>query len=52
MYSPRDLQLDINLLTAAFPTSLADALDRTLPHPSQVIPLPEQKTSLLEAQAG
>ena len=52
MYSPRDLQLDINLLTAAFPTSLADALDRTLAHPSQVIPLPEQKAPLLEAQAG
>ena len=52
MYSPRDLQIDINLLTAAFPTTLADALDRTLTHSAQVIALPEQDTSLIEAQAG
>ena len=52
MYSPRDLQIDINLLTAAFPTTLADALDRTLAHSAQVIALPEQDTSLIEAQAG
>jgi len=30
-YSPRALQLDINLLTTDFPAALADALDRTLP---------------------
>jgi UDP-GlcNAc:undecaprenyl-phosphate GlcNAc-1-phosphate transferase len=30
-YSPRALQLDINLLTTDFPSALADALDRTLP---------------------
>lgn len=29
MYSARDLQLDINLLTSRFPVALADALDRT-----------------------
>jgi UDP-GlcNAc:undecaprenyl-phosphate GlcNAc-1-phosphate transferase len=52
MYSPRDLQLDINLLTSAFPTALADALDRILAHPVQVIPLPEQDSSLITAQAG
>ncbi len=52
-YSQRDLQVDINLLTAAFPTALADALDRTLAHSAQVIPLPEQDTSLITAaQAG
>lgn len=50
LYSPRDLQLDINLLTAAFPTALADALDRTLAHSAQVIALPD--TSLITAQAG
>src|SRR4029077_10476994 len=33
LYSSRDLQLDVNLLTGAFPTALADALDRTLAHP-------------------
>jgi UDP-GlcNAc:undecaprenyl-phosphate GlcNAc-1-phosphate transferase len=52
-YSQRDLQVDINLLTAAFPTALAGALDRTLAHSAQVIPLPEQDTSLITAaQAG
>jgi UDP-GlcNAc:undecaprenyl-phosphate GlcNAc-1-phosphate transferase len=40
LYSERDLQLDINLLTSAFPVALADALDRTLQHTVQVIPLP------------
>jgi hypothetical protein len=52
LYSSRDLQVDINLLTTAFPTVLADALDRTLAHSAQVIPLPEQETSLIAAQAG
>ncbi|HVN20959.1 MAG TPA: MraY family glycosyltransferase [Dongiaceae bacterium] len=52
LYSTRDLQLDVNLLTAEFPTALADALDRTLAHSAQVIALPEQQTSLVTAQAG
>jgi hypothetical protein len=52
LYSTRDLQLDVNLLTAAFPTALADALDRTLVHSAQVIALPEHDTSLVSAQAG
>ncbi len=52
LYSPRNLQIDINLLTATFPTALADALDRTLAHSAQIIPLPEQDTSLIAAQAG
>lgn len=52
LYSARDLQLDINLLTNAFPVALADALDRTLAHSAQVIALPEQDTSLIAAQAG
>lgn len=50
-YSARDLQLDINLLTAAFPTALADALDRTLTHSAQIIAIPDQDT-LIAAQAG
>ena len=29
LYSPRELQLDINLITAEFPGELADALERT-----------------------
>jgi UDP-GlcNAc:undecaprenyl-phosphate GlcNAc-1-phosphate transferase len=52
LYSQRDLQVDINLLTTAFPTALADALERTLAQPRQVIPLPEQDAPLIAAQAG
>jgi len=52
LYSQRDLQLDVNLLTSSFPRALADALDRTLGHGVQVIPLPEQDAGLLAAQAG
>jgi len=51
-YSARDLQLDVNLLTAAFPTTLADALDRTLAQSAEVIPLPGQDSTLVAAQAG
>ena len=56
--SQRDLQVDINLLTSAFPVALADALDRTLPHTVQVIPLAGQPLSgqddqgFITAQAG
>jgi UDP-GlcNAc:undecaprenyl-phosphate GlcNAc-1-phosphate transferase len=52
LYSPRDLQLDVNLLTSSFPTALADALDRTLSQTAQVISIPEQDTGLIRAQAG
>jgi UDP-GlcNAc:undecaprenyl-phosphate/decaprenyl-phosphate GlcNAc-1-phosphate transferase len=51
-YSKRDLQVDINLLTSAFPTTLADALDRTLAHSGQVIPLTGKDQGLITAQAG
>ena len=51
LYSERDLQIDINLLTAGFPTALADALHRTLAHPAQ-FGLHEHGGTLLEAQAG
>jgi len=52
LYSQRDLQLDINLLTSSFPSALADALDRTLSHEAVVIALPEQDSGLITAQAG
>lgn len=52
MYSSRDLQLDVNLLAAVFPTALADALDRTLAHSAELISIPEQHSSLITAQAG
>ncbi len=51
-YSARDLQLDVNLLTAAFPTALADALDRTLTQSAEIIPLHGQESTLVTAQAG
>jgi UDP-GlcNAc:undecaprenyl-phosphate/decaprenyl-phosphate GlcNAc-1-phosphate transferase len=52
LYTPHELQLDVNLLTSAFPIAIADALDRTLAHSAQIIHLPEQDTSLIAAQAG
>lgn len=52
LYSTRDLQIDINLLTSGFPTALADALHRTLAHPAQFVGLHEHDGTLLEAQAG
>jgi UDP-GlcNAc:undecaprenyl-phosphate GlcNAc-1-phosphate transferase len=52
LYSHRDLQLDINLLTSAFPTALADALDRALQHTLQVVPHAPQDEGLIAAQAG
>jgi UDP-GlcNAc:undecaprenyl-phosphate/decaprenyl-phosphate GlcNAc-1-phosphate transferase len=52
LYSARNLQVDVNLLTTAFPVALADALDRTLAHSAHVIPLPGQDTSLVAARVG
>jgi hypothetical protein len=53
LYSQRDLQLDINLLTSNFPVALADALDRTLQRGVQVIPHPGQDDhGYVPAQAG
>ncbi|HXM66951.1 MAG TPA: MraY family glycosyltransferase [Candidatus Acidoferrum sp.] len=52
LYSQRDLQLDINLLTSAFPMVLADALDRALQHTVQVIPSAGQDEGFMAAQAG
>jgi UDP-GlcNAc:undecaprenyl-phosphate/decaprenyl-phosphate GlcNAc-1-phosphate transferase len=53
LYSQRDLQLDINLLTSIFPVALADALDRTLQHSVQIISHPAQdEHGFLAAQAG
>ena len=53
LYSQRDLQLDINLLTSNFPVALADALDRTLQHSVQIIPHTGQDDQgLVAAQAS
>jgi len=53
LYSQRNLQIDINLLTTGFPVALADALDRTLQHGVQVIPHPgHDDQGFVAAQAG
>jgi len=53
LYSQRDLQLDINLLTSKFPVALADALDRTLQHGVPVISHPGRDDhGYVAAQAG
>jgi hypothetical protein len=38
VYSQRDLQLDVNLVTSEFPIALADALDRILTAPEILAP--------------
>lgn len=50
-YVNRDLQLDINLLTSAFPATLAEALHRTAAQNIEFIPAP-QNPALVSAQAG
>jgi hypothetical protein len=49
MYSPRDLQLDVNLLTSEFPATLADALDRALTAPTVLVPVAQSDTNYLAA---
>jgi UDP-GlcNAc:undecaprenyl-phosphate GlcNAc-1-phosphate transferase len=48
-YSPRDLQLDVNLLTSEFPATLADALDRVLTMREVLLPSAQADTSFLAA---
>lgn len=50
-YSNRDLQLDINLLTSGFATTLADALQRTMVEETEFVANAEDP-ALLSAQAG
>lgn len=52
LYSRRNLQLDVNLLTSEFPVVLADALHRTLAQAPHVIAIPDQDAPLIAAQAG
>jgi len=49
IYSRRDLQLDVNLLTSEFPATLADALDRVLTMPEVLVPVAQGDTSSLAA---
>jgi UDP-N-acetylmuramyl pentapeptide phosphotransferase/UDP-N-acetylglucosamine-1-phosphate transferase len=52
MYSVRDLQLDVNLLTSAFPAALADALDRALTRTVPIVSRDEEDPGYAAAQAG
>jgi hypothetical protein len=49
IYSNRDLQLDVNLLTSEFPATLADALDRVLTMPEVLVPAAQGDTRFLAA---
>ena len=49
VYSQRDLQLDINLITSEFPVALADALDRALTAPEMVPTTAQGNPELLTA---
>jgi hypothetical protein len=49
MYSPRDLQLDVNLLTSEFPATLADALDRVATMPTVLVPVAQTDTPFMAA---
>jgi UDP-GlcNAc:undecaprenyl-phosphate GlcNAc-1-phosphate transferase len=52
LYSERDLQLDVNLLTSVFPVALADALDRTLSHTVEVAASTKEGEGFMAVQAG
>ena len=54
LYSQRNLHLDINLLTNAFPVALADALDRSIQRAVEVIPHADtdEGQEFVTAQAG
>ena len=52
LYTDRELQFDINLLTSVFPVALADALDRAAIATVEVIPTADQPSRLVTAQAS
>jgi UDP-GlcNAc:undecaprenyl-phosphate/decaprenyl-phosphate GlcNAc-1-phosphate transferase len=52
LYSERNLQLDINMLTSAFPLALANALTRIRLSREQTIRTGERASGMLAAQAG
>ena len=52
LYTDRELQFDINLLTSVFPVALADALDRVATPIVEVMPTAEQRSELVTAQAS
>jgi UDP-GlcNAc:undecaprenyl-phosphate GlcNAc-1-phosphate transferase len=52
LYTDRELQFDINLLTSVFPVALADALDRTVSPAFEIMPTADQRSGLVAAQAS
>ena len=52
LYSGRDLQLDVNLLTSPFPLVLAEALDRALSRAADEARTPAKDSGVMAAQAG
>ncbi len=48
-YSRRLLQMDINLLTSEFPTTLADSLERVLTMPEMLVPAAQNDRAFLAA---
>ncbi len=52
LYSDRDLQLDINLLTSVFPAALANALARVLTPAEEILRPGEEDSGMLAAHAG
>jgi len=52
LYTDRELQFDINLLTSVFPVALADALDRVSTPALEIVPPPEQVSELVAAHAS
>ena len=49
IYTHRDLQLDVNLLTSEFPATLADALERVLTMPEVLVPAAQGNAAFLAA---
>lgn len=49
VYSQRDLQLDVNLVTSEFPIALADALDRVLTSPEVLVSAAQSDVQYLAA---
>src|SRR5271170_1802423 len=52
LYSDRELQFDINLLTSVFPVALADALDRVSDPTPEALPAVQRDSALVAAQAS
>jgi UDP-GlcNAc:undecaprenyl-phosphate/decaprenyl-phosphate GlcNAc-1-phosphate transferase len=52
LYTDRELQFDINLLTSVFPAALADALDRISSSSLEVVPTVATVSGLVAAQAS